>query len=456
MTSRNSSTNSSPVQSWKSLCLKIPLQVLRLLWGPTVTGMSKNGMTFSRLRSCSSLRSSTMRSSQRCLVTPWGSAPRILTSSHCILKGDFAATFRSSWELITIILRYGDQPIKGAPTPPRQDFFTLLGIGKGPFRLIESIWKRFVVQLRGSPPTRESQLGEHVRGSPALNVLGLPRSYTPNRSCKASIGIDPRPARQTRRDQRVEQCGPHYPPVSGEEKGQRGVLVGDSPQTGPPQPTESISPPLRVAPYGKTRRPLVGKEAGRTKKEERNRTTGSSKGSGTEDAARWKYLSLAASYCLARDRQAVDIILYTPQENGPVPTRATHGRVCWATSTETLGEESPEEAGRFWPILTSGSSVSPSGVAKSDSASDCNWKSAGDSRRSHLLSRSLQPVGLDLLVDLKKIWGKFHKLFSNKTYRNLWSGYFQNFFFKGSRKQKVYFSAFYGSIYQTFAVYITE
>ena len=26
---------------------------------------------------------------------------------------------------------------------------------------------------------------------------------------------------------------------------------------------------------------------------------------------------------------------------------SSHGRVCWATSTEPLGEESPEEAGRF-------------------------------------------------------------------------------------------------------------
>ena len=62
--------------------------------------------------------------------------------------------------------------------------------------------------------------------------------------------------------------------------------MGDSPQTGPPQPPESPSPPLRVAPHGKTRRPLVGKEEGRTKKEKRDRTTGSTKGSGTEDAAR--------------------------------------------------------------------------------------------------------------------------------------------------------------------------
>ena len=56
-------------------------------------------------------------------------------------------------------LIYGDQPIKGedpirggkssafllhaeggAPAPPRHDFFTLLGIGEGPFKLIESIF----------------------------------------------------------------------------------------------------------------------------------------------------------------------------------------------------------------------------------------------------------------------------------------------------------------------------
>ena len=62
--------------------------------------------------------------------------------------------------------------------------------------------------------------------------------------------------------------------------------MGDSPQTGPPQTAESPSPPLRVARHGKTRRPLVEKEVGRTKKEERVRTKGSTKGSGTEDAAR--------------------------------------------------------------------------------------------------------------------------------------------------------------------------
>ena len=184
------------------------------MWDLTVTGISKNDETFSSSLSCSLLRSSTLRSPLRCLVTPWGSAPRILTSSRFILKGDFAATFRSSCELITINLTYGDQPIKGedpirdgqssafllhaeggAPSPPRHDFFKILGIGEGPFLFKEFIELRFLIQLRGSPPTRESQLGEHVRGSPALNVLGLPRSYTPNRSCKASIRTDPCPAR---------------------------------------------------------------------------------------------------------------------------------------------------------------------------------------------------------------------------------------------------------------------
>ena len=103
-----------------------------------------------------------MRSPLRCLVTPWGSAPRIRTSSRMILKGDFAATFRSSCELITINLTYGDQPNKGedpirggqssafllraeggAPAPPRQVFLELSGIGKGPFILEESIEVRF-------------------------------------------------------------------------------------------------------------------------------------------------------------------------------------------------------------------------------------------------------------------------------------------------------------------------
>ena len=49
----------------------------------------------------------------RCLVTPWGSAPRILISSLLILKGDFAATFRLSCELITINFTNSDQLIKG-------------------------------------------------------------------------------------------------------------------------------------------------------------------------------------------------------------------------------------------------------------------------------------------------------------------------------------------------------
>ena len=58
--------------------------------------IQKNDGTLSSFLSCSLLRSSTMRSPLRCLVTPWDSAPRIFTSSLFILKGDFAATFRSS------------------------------------------------------------------------------------------------------------------------------------------------------------------------------------------------------------------------------------------------------------------------------------------------------------------------------------------------------------------------
>ena len=195
-----------------------PLEALRLLWGLTVTGMSKNDMTFSNLRSCSLPRSSTMSSPLRCLVTPWGSAPRILTSSLWILKGDFAATFRLSCELITINLTYGDQPNKGedpirgaqssafllhaeggAPALPRHDFLHLSGVGKGPFILIESIEFRFWFSS-GAPHPPGSPTRGHRRGSPAQKVPGLPRSYTPNRSLAASIGIDPRPAHQTRRD----------------------------------------------------------------------------------------------------------------------------------------------------------------------------------------------------------------------------------------------------------------
>ena len=103
-----------------------------------------------------------MRSPLRCLVTPWGSAPKILISSLFILKGDFAATFRLSCELITINFTNGDQPNKGedpirggqssafllhaeggAPAPPRHDFLQMLGVGKGPFILEESIEIRF-------------------------------------------------------------------------------------------------------------------------------------------------------------------------------------------------------------------------------------------------------------------------------------------------------------------------
>ena len=113
-----------------------------------------------------------MRSPLRCLVTPWGSAPRMFTSSRFILKGDFAATFRLSWELITINFTYGDQPNKGEDP------------------------------IRGG---QSSAFLLHAEGG---------------------------------------------------------------------------------APHGKTRRPLVGKEVGRTKEEERDRATGSTKGSGTEDAAK--------------------------------------------------------------------------------------------------------------------------------------------------------------------------
>ena len=119
-----------------------------------------------------------------------GLAHRILIRFLLILKGDFAATFRLSCELITINLTYGDQLIKGedpleVDSPP--PFFCM------PRKLSESIEKRFIFRLRGSPPSRESQLWGHMRGSQALP----PRSYTPNRSLTASIRIDPCPARQT-------------------------------------------------------------------------------------------------------------------------------------------------------------------------------------------------------------------------------------------------------------------
>ena len=166
-----------------------------------------------------------MRSPLRCLVTPWGSAPRILISSLFILKGDFAATFRLSCELITMNLIYGDQPNKGedpirggqssaflfhaeggAPAPPRHDFLQLLGVGEGPFMLIESIEFRFWFSS-GAPHPPGSPTRGHRRGSPAQKVPGLPPSYTPNRSLAASIGIDPRPARQTSLTSRLNSAG---------------------------------------------------------------------------------------------------------------------------------------------------------------------------------------------------------------------------------------------------------
>ena len=57
--------------------------------------------------------------------------------------------------------------------------------------------------------------------------------------------------------------------------------MGDSPQTGPPQPLESLFHPERLHLTAR-RHPLVCEK----KKEERDRTTGSMEGSGTEDAAR--------------------------------------------------------------------------------------------------------------------------------------------------------------------------
>ena len=133
-----------------------------------------------------------MRSPLRCLVTPWGSAPRILTSSRFILKGDFAATFRLSCELITINFTNGDQPNKGedpirggqssafllhaeggAPAPPRHDFLLLLGIGEGPIEILESIEMRFWFSS-GAPHPPGSLTRGHRRSSPAQKVSGLP------------------------------------------------------------------------------------------------------------------------------------------------------------------------------------------------------------------------------------------------------------------------------------------
>ena len=99
-----------------------------------------------------------MRSSLCCLVTPYGSAPKIIISPLLILKGDVEATFLLSCELITLNVTYGDQLIRGedairdekssafhlraeggAPAPPRHDFFAMVRIYKGPFVGLESI-----------------------------------------------------------------------------------------------------------------------------------------------------------------------------------------------------------------------------------------------------------------------------------------------------------------------------
>ena len=56
------------------------------------------------------------------------------------------------------------------------------------------------------------------------------------------------------------------------------------------------------------------------RKEERNRSTGSIKGSVTADAARLKYLFLAA--LVMCDRQTVGIIVFYPPSEDPIP----HGR----------------------------------------------------------------------------------------------------------------------------------
>ena len=186
------------MQSWKSLCFMTPLEVLRLLWGPTDTGMSKNDETSSNFLPCSLLRSSTIRSPLPCLVTLWGSALRLLISSLLFLKGDFAATFRLSCELITINLTYGDQlikeedPIRGgkssafllhaegdAPAPPRHGFFLMSGIGEGPFVVLKSIKKRFRVRLRGSPSYQEVQLVDTCAALQRQKCKGYPGAIIP-------------------------------------------------------------------------------------------------------------------------------------------------------------------------------------------------------------------------------------------------------------------------------------
>ena len=138
-----------------------------------------------------------MRSPLRCLVTPWGSAPRIFTSSRLILKGDFAATFRSSCELITINLTYGDQPNKGedpirggqssafllhaeggAPAPPRQRLFTNVGGWERTIYIRRIHRSKILFQLRGSPPSRESNKGTQARLSSAISARATPELYS--------------------------------------------------------------------------------------------------------------------------------------------------------------------------------------------------------------------------------------------------------------------------------------
>ena len=96
-------------------------------------------------------------------------------------------------------------------------------------------------------------MGTACADSQCQECQHYPGAILPIEVVRLSNGFDPCPARQARQDKPTEQCGSYYSPVSGEEKGQKGVLVGDSPQTGPPapQPPESPSPPLRIAPRGK-------------------------------------------------------------------------------------------------------------------------------------------------------------------------------------------------------------
>ena len=103
-----------------------------------------------------------------------------------------------------------------------------------------------MIQLRVSPSAIEPNMGTLCAIFDAKNVRGYPRAILPVESVTLYIGIDPCPTRYTRKDLPIE----HYPPVEGEERGQRGVLVGDSPQIGSPQPPQSLSALLRVASHG--------------------------------------------------------------------------------------------------------------------------------------------------------------------------------------------------------------